>query len=440
MKLLLINPVIGTDQLPVHIPVRPARLAKIAEMLGHQVGLGDLNLHRETANVESYRAELKRAEWDAFYIHCDHAQYRGMKGILGVIRKMHAQKPVITGGSLVKDAAENVLIQNPEITVAIRDGLEIAFKDVLWACTNGRRWDEIPNILYSDPHLERGFAATQSLKTILREESNAAPPPGYSLIDLDNYFRFSGIPFCPESAASKHRLGFAWDIDGFLPDPEIAVDQVYAAGFRYRVDFANMLDESFMADPRWVEKFCDEYIERDINAVIPWGCIGNSETMANDPSIIRPLIDASCRYIELKICTRPDEPATYSLDQRVIDEVASKSGMIVLRCKTDIGLPCEGIDGILEKLQFCIKNKLDVEPVIARPDMQAVDSGDFEPTALSLSDPTSPMYASRVFDFGDLLALRSLFATKDMKSILQLSHLKHWTHGEKWKKWCPNCV
>jgi hypothetical protein len=49
-------------------------------------------------------------------------------------------------------------------------------------------------------------------------------------------------------------------------------------------------------------------------------------------------------------------------------------------------------------------------------------------------------HVSQVFNYADLLGIKSLMFSHDIPKILKLSHIRNWGHGEKWNDVCPMCI
>lgn len=49
------------------------------------------------------------------------------------------------------------------------------------------------------------------------------------------------------------------------------------------------------------------------------------------------------------------------------------------------------------------------------------------------------MHVSQVFDYADLLGIKNLMFNHDIPRLLKLSHIRKWSHDEKWNEQCPVC-
>ncbi len=95
MKILFINPPVRIQEPAKHIPWGIAMLASIAESLGHDVAVLDLNAFR--LGMNAIRHEISGEKWDIIGIGGLSSQYKYIKQILPELRKLFPDALILGG-------------------------------------------------------------------------------------------------------------------------------------------------------------------------------------------------------------------------------------------------------------------------------------------------------------------------------------------------------
>lgn len=410
------NPV-AQKLFPLHIPIKMGVLYGIGEMLGEQLSLGDLNAHRQDDSPEAIRRDLKLAEWDLIHFSVEFDQYKQFKRILPIFRKQLPNVVMSAGGEVVDRLPRQFMKLNPEIDVAIFGNQERAFTDLLVNKVEHRRWDLVPGAAYRN---KEEILLTDPLN-YTPEELHALPFPAYAYVPLEIYWQFSAaLPFSSEAMGCKRRLSFLWERGDVRPGVERAIENVRYCAFRYRIDFANFLDKGFMANRKWLDMFLEQYLEEELNEVVPFSCVANPKTIAGDSGLVRSLKDAGCKFVELSL------EGDNELVKAAVDSL-TKLG-INAHLSTEIGRPKETFEDIVQLTDFISKNKWGVDVNIFReiPGDGWKDSDFLEKYLNDFADPNPRIHFSK-FDFGSLLTIQRLVQAKDVDKLRELGSLHTWS-------------
>lgn len=414
MKVLLVNPV-RQKMMPVHIPVRLGVLYSIGEMLGEQLSLGDLDAHREDDSPEAIRRDLKLAEWDLIHFSVDFDQYKHFRQIAPIFRKQLPNVAMSASGEVVDNLPRQFMKLNSEVDVVIFGNQERAFTELM-ARVEHKRWELVPCSAYRD---KEEILLTDRLD-YGTEDVQGLPFPAYGYIPLDVYWHFSAIfPFSSEAMTCKRRLSFLWERGNVRPGVDRAIENIRYCAFRYRIDFANILDKGFMADRKWLDMFLERYMEEELNEVVPFSCVADPKTVT-DSGLIRSLKDAGCKFVELSL------KGDNELVKGAVDSL-TKVG-INAHLTTEIGKPEQTFKDILDLTDFISKSKWGVDVNLFRqmPSDDWKDASYLEKYLEDYADPNPRVHFSK-FDFGSLLAIQRLVQAKDVDKLRELGSFHTWS-------------
>ena len=202
MKVLLIHPPVRVDHDPLDMPQGLMILASIAIQEGHQTALLDLNSQRPVPTWQNIAKQMGVEKWDVIAIGGLSSMYDDIVKVLKIARKLNPDALIVCGGGFITYMPDKIMKFCPEIDIAgIGEGEEL-FKDVLRTKEKGGNWANVQGICYRDDD-QILFTAPRPLISDL----DTLPLPAYDLVDVEEYFKYSGSLWtAPGSWQSKRRM------------------------------------------------------------------------------------------------------------------------------------------------------------------------------------------------------------------------------------------
>lgn len=380
MKILLINPPIREWAKPNVLPLGLGYIASALRSSGNEVEIMDINAYRWSP--EEVEEQIKKADFDIAGIGGIVTVYKYVKWLTQIIKKYHAGKHILVGGSvgtsiphvvLEKTGADVVCIGEGEVTVvelveAIKNNRDLSGIDGIWFKGQGGKihrnknrkpikdmdtislpaWDLFPMDIYlknpvGAPNRNKWIDGTSEGNTVLSMNLSGTRGCPYKCIYC--YHDFMGHGY-------RHR------------SPQNIITEMKALNEKYGVGYFHFIDDEFCMKKNFVYDFC-RAVKSELNGRITWGCAGRVNLMTED--LIAAMVDAGCVLIAYGI---------ESGSQRMLD--AMKKGVSVEQakeairltkkylgwadCSFMIGTPGESRETVMETVNFC--KELDLTPEV----------------------------------------------------------------------------
>lgn len=318
MKILLVCPKYRFEG---YTPTGLASIAAVAEQLGHEVAIVDLNVER-LPDLSGY----------------DLAGITGLSlwknNIIETARKL-APTPVIVGGpwaSLYPQEALSV----PEITYVCKREGEETFRQFL------EKYPNVSNVVGPSPFIQ---------------DLDALPFPAWHLLKLDKYKRVSvvssrGCPFNCVFCSVHTLVGRQWR----ARSAKSVIEEIELLVHTYHVKHITFGDDNFTLNPRRAMDICQGVIDRNLDVTfdaiqgvradrLPFELLDLMKQAGFIDIIIAP--ESGSQHVL-------DEIIHKNLDLSVVEPVVQKCQEIGLKCGAFfvIGFPWETMTEIQETLRF----------------------------------------------------------------------------------------
>ncbi len=468
MKIIFINPIVRPQDPPFHIPQGIAILARIADQLGHQVGILDLNAHR--LGVDAFREELRGEDYrdaDIVGITGLSSQYRFIKPLVPIVREKLPDALLVAGGGFLTSCPEDIMDLLPFDVGVIGEG-ERTFTELLDAAYN-LNFSRVKGLIYR----ESGELVRTPYRPLI-ENIDEVPWPHWDMLPLSVYFQFSANLLgpasppelqmcrrrmsivtergCPRMCTFCQHLGMsARDQSVIYKQPikgknvrwnsaRYVVDMVRHLRFKYGVDFVSVLDENFMSNRKRALEVCDLWEREDLVGLVHWGCLG--DVASADHELLQRMRDCGCRYVSYggevasdRLLRAIGKNTTVKQTQAAIDATI-KAGITPIVTYM-VGFPTEKVGDCIQTVEFWRRNRMLVRPFLITPypgtelfyehrnRILAQHGGDMEKFLLSLGDATDLSANISPWDDATLLGLRELMTAQDVDRI------RRWADGKK---------
>ncbi len=405
MKVLLIQPPVRVDQDPLDIPAGLGILASIAVEEGHQVAFMDLNSKRPTPSWKYAAEQISVEKWDVIAVGGLSSMYKDIKKILQISRKVNPDSLIVCGGGFITYMPDRIMKLNPQIDIACIGEGEAAWREILQT-VDTKRWNQVKGICYKE---EDEIIYTEPRPLI--PDLDVIPYPAYDLMEMDDYFKYSGAMWFPGGFwNSKRRINFVtergcprqctfcthngmnrWDQEALLGKEKVrmmddeygfqAVTRFFSPKYiinhakylleKFNVDYICLLDENLTSNPKRVHELCDAWIAEGLHKKIKLGTSGDAPSIT--PEIIQHMKEAGFVYISVGGESGSDKVlledigkgVTVANNQQAIDIM--KAGGVEPHMTFMVGNPNENINDVLETVSFIMKNNAFVDPFICTP-------------------------------------------------------------------------
>lgn len=381
MKILLINPPIREWAKPNVLPLGLGYIASALRNSGHEVEVIDINAYRWSP--EKVEEKIKDADFDIAGIGAIVTVYKYVNWLMQIVRKHHAKKKIIVGGSvgtsiphivLGKTQADIVCIGEGEVTVvklveAINKKQDLSLVDGIWfrgkdgkIYRNKSRlpikdldtiplpaWDLFPIDIYlknpvGAPNRNKWINGTADDNTVLSMNLSGTRGCPYRCIYC--YHDFMGQWY-------RHR------------SPQNIIMEMKVLHEKYGVKYFHFIDDEFCMKKNFVHDFC-KLVKSEFAGKITWGCSGRVNLMTED--LIANMADAGCVLIGYGIESGSQKMLDV-MKKGVTVEQAKEAVRLTKKhlgwadCSFMIGTPGENWETVKETVNFCKELGLNPEVI-----------------------------------------------------------------------------
>jgi anaerobic magnesium-protoporphyrin IX monomethyl ester cyclase len=374
MNVLVINPPIRLSDKPRHIPHGLAILANIIrEKLGILPTFLDINAHRYS-ETETQKI-IGNTDFDIVLIGGLAPTYGRIVKLSEFIKSVNPDAKIIAGGSAAMSMPE-VLLKNSEVDIVCTGEGEITVVELLGEIEKGRNahLNDIAGICYKENGNKSKIVWTQP-RPLIQNLDKESYLPAYDLLPMDIYLSnpivglgrdidmisTRGCPyqctFCYQPWGHKmraHSIDFIINTIKFLKET-------------YDIDFISFQDDEFMARKDRVQEFCEKK-----NRFFPdllWSCSGRTNIVARDEELVRLMRNSGCVLISFGFESGSQRMLAGMKKRQTIEEmektvkVCRKYGLPV-PASFIIGMPGENDESCQETVDFCIRNKLNLDSLM----------------------------------------------------------------------------
>lgn len=478
MKIIFVNPIIRPQDPPFHIPFGIAILARIADQLGHEVGILDLNAHR--LGMDAFRNELKDVDYkdtDVIGIGGLSSQYKFIKPLLPIIKEVRPDALLIAGNGFLTTLPEETMKLLPQIDAGVIGEGERTFAELL-DVVNNRNFSRVKGLIYR----ESGELVRTPYRPLI-ENIDEIPWPHWDMLPLNIYFQFSanlmGPASPPELQMSRRRMSLvtergcprdcvfcqhlgqsARDLSKIYNQPikgpavrfhsaRYVVDMVKHLRFKYGVDFVSILDENFLANKKRAYEIADLWEQEDLAGLVHFGVLG--DVASADQELLQRLRDVGLTYVSYggevasdRLLKEIKKYTTVKQMQNAID-ATFKTGVtpiMTFMC----GFPTETIMDYVNTIEFWKRNQMIVRPFITTPYPGTELYFEHKERILKQHDNDMDKFLSSLGDATELSANISPFNDVELLGLQQLmtaqniDRIKAWAKGRgllKEENECP---
>lgn len=411
LHVLLINAAIREWSYPNIMPIGQGYVGAVAVMDGHKLDVLDLNAERRTpvADMESFdtwverrvEEKLGKARPDVIGVGGIITQYKRIKEIATICKRVHPDVPIVLGGGIASSMPEFMLRRLP-VDIVVQEEGEVTFSEVLHRVETEESLAGLSGVAYRDPLCSREFSVRNNgLRPSLKARDqglDAVPWPLRSGWPEDEVYKYNPVGHlnwkskwldgrvlesglysvsmiasrgCPYAGHACDYCYAAYLGKQYrLRSAEDVVDEMEYCQKRYGVAYIHFLDDLMLTDYRWALEFFAELLERKAYTgfEVTWGGTCRTNIIADD--ILRARREGRPHMIELayEVGMRQAGFGVESGSPRILKTI-DKSGQTLEKmdlairetrrvlgyadCSFMIGSPGETLETVKETVDFC---------------------------------------------------------------------------------------
>ncbi|HOX27535.1 MAG TPA: radical SAM protein [bacterium] len=380
MRVLLINPVVRKWAKPNCFPSGLGYLAETLIRAGHDVDVYDMNALRPAP--EEFRKYVENSDYEIAGLGGIITIYSTMKELIGEIKEIHPDRPVMVGGSSATSAPHIMMSRTKADFLCIGEG-EITTPELMNVLENGGDLSSVNGIWWRKP--DGGYAVNKPRDVI--KDLDSIPFPRWDLFPMEIYLNN------PVGAVNVNK----W-VDGASSDESVpksmnlissrgcaypctfCYHDFMGSGFRYRsaenvyaeivelkrrydVGYFHFNDDCFITNRKNVLRFCDILIRE--NTGIEWGCSGRVNLMSEP--LIAKMKEAGCVFIGYGI--ESGSRKVLDLMKKKVTVEQAREAILMTRkylgwadSSFIVGMPGETRETIRETIEFC--KSIDLKPEV----------------------------------------------------------------------------
>lgn len=370
---------------PISAPLGLAYLAASLEQFHHNVTILDAATLGKTERIapnrwrlgvdETRLAELtRRSRPDLIGVSCPFTtRYGAFRRLIGELRKILPDIPLVAGGIHPTILPEDVLRNNPIDCIVLGEG-ETTFNQLVenYAATGRLSPESLDGVVWND-----GGNPQIRPKTTYIENLDELPIPARHLLDIPGYLGRSGGRWSSRrktnlsiltSRSCPGRCSFCSIHAVFGPrwrarSPERVVEEVREVHEKYRPNLIAFEDDRLTVDRLRLIQICQGLA--NLPHPVQWFTPNGVHVADLDDELLRIMRDAGCRSLNLAIESGDQEILRSVIGKKASSEQARQvcEACHKLGVRTNgyfvVGMPGETEDSLERSLDFCLTLPLD---------------------------------------------------------------------------------
>lgn len=323
MKVLLINPPIREEAPPNCFPLGLAYVARVLLDKGHKVSVLDINAHRY--KFEELPEKLKKYDFDVAGITGLITQYKYIKRLTLLLKKMYPDKKIIIGGNIASTVPKLLLEKSLADIMVLGEG-EVTAVELIDALEKNKDISKVDGLAFR----KKGKICFTKPREVIKD-IDAIPFPAWDSFPLKIYFKYSVTGYSHEknmciltSRGCPFHCIFCYDTFGKktrFRSPENVLAEMRELKKRFGITKLDTYDETFTVHRQRAMDICSKMIQERLN--LKWDCCGRVNCI--DEELLRILKKAGVTHILYGI---------ESGSQKILDEM--KKGVTVEQAKKAI--------------------------------------------------------------------------------------------------------
>lgn len=303
MKIQFINAVLGGDYSALDIAITTLA-TYLNERTDHKAGILDMTFHRRSWR-KHLESGVKKFQPDIIGISCNTLYMRHVRDIMKEVKEKY-DLPIVLGGYHASIKPEDT-IEIPEATaICIGDG-EYSLTEYLTRYEKGESAEGIKGIWAK----EKG-RTIKNQRGYFIQDLDSLPTPNWDLWeDIEKYFYYLGMLYfigtrgCPYRCTYCDAHGISKAVDGpyyRVRDPVKYAQEIAYQWSKYKnsgMRLAQLFDQVFTLDEKWVKAFCEEYARQGLSGELPFSIFSRIDNLNENK--VKMLAKAGCAILRVGV-------------------------------------------------------------------------------------------------------------------------------------------
>jgi anaerobic magnesium-protoporphyrin IX monomethyl ester cyclase len=276
--------------------------------------------------------------------------------IFNKLRKAHGRMPICLGGPYVSTIREEIFKLTPADYAVYGEG-EITFSQLICHLKGKAELRDIKGLMYLD---EKGNIMTNPAREHIKD-LDSLPLPAYDLFPMERYpmHRMVTSRGCPFGCAWCNSLSI-WNKGMRSRSAGRMVEEIEYLIKNYGKKIFDFGDNSFNADLKRVEEFCDLLIKKNIK--ILWSVSLRADIMNQE--IAYKMAEAGCYNVSIGIESASNKILANINKGTTIEKITEgiammKNAGIEVLSQFVIGSPGETLDTVKESIEYAKRSACD---------------------------------------------------------------------------------
>jgi radical SAM superfamily enzyme YgiQ (UPF0313 family) len=274
--------------------------------------------------------------------------YEAIK-VFNKIRNTNPDIPIVLGGPYVTTIKEEIFVHTPADYAVYGEG-EISFSNLISHLKGEYDISQIDGLMYRGQNKE--IITNPPRKRI--ENLDLIPMPAYDIFKMNKYplHRMTATRGCPFSCVWCNSSSL-WDHTYRQRNVDTVIDEIQFLIKNYGKKIFVFNDNSFNANLKWFEDFCNKLIERKVE--ILWSASFRADILTQD--IAHKMKNAGCYNVAIGIESANNEMLKYINKGTNIEKISAgikmlKNAGIEVMSQYVIGSPHETLETIKESVHY----------------------------------------------------------------------------------------
>lgn len=282
--------------------------------------------------------------------------YFEVKKIYNRIREAHKNTKIVLGGPYVTTIREEIFNETPADYAIYGEG-EIGFSELISHLKGDKKLEEINGLMYKH---ENGHIQVNAERKKIKD-LDTLPQPAYDLFPMKRYplHRMVSSRGCPYACAWCNSSSI-WDHTNRWVSPEKIISEIEYLIENYGKKIFIFGDNSFNADLKRVDKFCDLLIEKDLQ--ILWAISLRADIINEE--IAKKMRTAGCYNVSIGIESANNDILRHIGKSCTIEDIEKgikilKEAGIEVMSQYVIGSPHDTLETVKESIEFAKRSGCD---------------------------------------------------------------------------------
>lgn len=361
MNVVLINPPLRTQDLPVYYPIGICSIASYLRQNGHKVKILDINGFRWSKT--KFKKIFDKEPVEAVGIGGLVTAFNHVHWLSDYIKSVKPNVPIFAGNTVASTIPE-ILLKNTKVDIVVMGEGEVTTLELIQRLENGKSLEGLKGVWYKN---NDGKIVENPPREPI-ENLDSLPFPAWDLVPMERYLKnliaatgnssapISTVRGCPYNCTFCCKTFIGYSVRS--RSAENCIQEIKLLVDKYEIEGFMLSDDLFTYNKQRAMRFCDLLIKEGLD-YLKWSASARANLITKE--LAQKMKSAGCTYLGFgfesssqKILDYYNKQCTVENQQQAID--ICKEVDIGCRRSYMIGAAVEDEQSIKETAEFCKKN------------------------------------------------------------------------------------